>query len=110
MEEKKEKKNNLITIRITDEERETVEYLTDQLGKTISETLLKAVRFFLNTGEGNVTDEKKDREVKRHNVHVRMSDNDMSRLVSRSDELSIPISQLIRDSIMYYARFMRGHF
>jgi hypothetical protein len=57
MNKKKEPKNNLITVRITEDEMNTLDYLSDCIGQSKSDTLLRASKFLLNTLGGTEGDD-----------------------------------------------------
>lgn len=123
--QKKERKSNLLTIRLTDEEGSTLDYLSDCMDSSVTATLTKACRFFLNLSEcgvnmggglggvvgdgreGSGTDEKKK---KTRVVHVRMVDSDMDRLNTRRERCGESISDIFRQSIRAYDDFKKGSY
>lgn len=119
--QKKERKSNLLTIRLTDEDGDTLDYLSDHMDSSVTATLTKACRFFLNLSEcgvnmggglgsdlnGSGTDEKKR---KTRVVHVRMMDSDMDRLNTRRDRHGETISDIFRQAIKAYDDFKKGSY
>lgn len=105
---KKERKSNLFTIRITDDEMNSLECLCDNMGRTKSDVISRACKFFLNTGEIITEEEKKDKTRKNYQVHLRMNDSEAKVVYGRGDELGATPSQIIRKSIKYFERFMRN--
>ena len=114
MSEKKERKNNLITFRITDDDGDTLDYLSDCMGSSVSDTLIRACRFFLNMGDtpannrDTVTDKKKERKTRQ--VHLRVTDSDMDQINARREKFGETPSQIFRKSIKAYDRFKRNHY
>ena len=108
--EKKERKNNLLTIRITEEEMDELEYLSDKLEKTKSDSIIRACKFLLNSGDGIDENDGDEKERKNRRVHVRITDSDMKFMYEKSDELGITSSQIVRKAIKSFARIMRNHY
>lgn len=99
---KKERKNNLVTVRLTGEELNTLDCLSDRLDRNRSDIMLRACKFLLAIGDvggGNRGDSSDKDERRPHRVHVRMSEKDMDGLKKRSEETGDTISELIRKAI-----------
>ena len=109
MNDKKERKTKLVTIRITEEEKNVLEYLSDLLGKNLSDTLTKTTQFFLNTG-GEVGKDEKKKERKPHQIHVRITESDNASLKARGKELGVSDSAIIREGLRVYERFARNRY
>lgn len=123
----KERKRNLLTVRLTDDENTTLDYLCDYMDKSKSDIMLRACQYFINIGgsdvgrglggdlggdlgdsrEGKATDEKAKLE---HRVHVRMTDSDMERVQIHSRKTGITVSKLIRESIKALAEGINIHY
>lgn len=105
---KKERKSNLLTVRLTDEEKSALDSLTGHMDKSKSDVMLRACKFFVSLGgdklggslAGKGTDE---REKMKHRVHVRVADSDMETLRTHSDSSGDTVSQLIRKAIKAFA-------
>lgn len=110
MGEKRERKGTLLTIRVTDEEAQSLDYLSDCLGKTKSEAIMRACMFFLSLNHGISDDEKKGKERKTKQIHLRVTDADMDKLTNKSDEINATISQIVRKSIKEFDRSVRNHY
>lgn len=119
MDEKKERKRNLITVRITKDEMNTLDYLSDCLGQSKSDTMLRASKFLLNTMGGNLgsnvddvngsgTDEIGAR--KNCQVHLRITDSDMAVFNDHSEKSGLTVSQIVRTGLKSYERFKRNHY
>jgi predicted DNA-binding protein len=125
----RERKRNLLTIRLTDEEKITLDYLSDYMDKSKSDIMLRACQYFINfggsdhgndrgrnLGDGRDGDRDGNRGGNRggkgteerakleQRVHVRMSDSDMERVQIYSNKTGITISQLIREGIKALAK------
>ena len=97
---KKERKGNLLTIRITDEEMNSLDLLADRMDKSKSDVMLRACKFLVNTDTSRKSvDDNNKKERKPHRVHFRMPDSDMALLKKQSDETGITISRLIGEAI-----------
>lgn len=107
---KKERKSNLFTIRITDDEMGALDRMCDISGKSKSDILFRACKFFLNTDDVITEEEKKDKTRKTHQVHLRMSDSDAKEVYGRSEKLDATASQIIRKSIKRFERFTRNDY
>lgn len=103
----REKKNSLLTVRITDDEKNTLDYLSDCLGKSKSDAITRACKFFLNSDE-DVEDDEKKKVRKNHQVHLRMTDSDLKEVYGRAQESGVTTSQIIRKSIRKFERFIRS--
>lgn len=107
---KKEKKGNLLTIRITEDEMGALDRMCDSMNKTKSDVITRACKFFLNTGEVITEDEKKDKTRKSCQVHLRLSDSDAQVVYGRGAEIDATVSQIIRKSIKTFERFNRNDY
>lgn len=110
MSDKKERKNNLITVRITDDEMNTLDYLSDCLGKSKSDVIVRACKFFLSSNDGIEEDSVKEKVRKNSQVHLRMTESDMNNLNDYGREIGATTSQTIRRSIKHFERFIRNHY
>ena len=111
--EKKERKNNLITVRIADEDMATVEYLSDCTNQSKSEVIIRACKYYLNMREasiGEIHNRGFERVHKRSQVHLRVTDSDMELLNKRGRENGLSLAELVRAGIREYDRFQRKHY
>lgn len=113
-EQKKERKNNLLTVRLTGDETDALEYLTDHMGKNKSDVISRACKFLLNTDaetssgvSGSGTDEEKKMVMR---VHVRMADTDVERIRVRGSKTGDTVSQFIRQAILALASVSGKHY
>ncbi len=114
MADKKDRKRNLATVRITSEEMETLDYLSDCMDKSKSDTLLRACKFFLNTDRAHkadtYSDTKRGEVRKKQLIHFRMTDEDMDSLSTLGEKVGATVSQIIRKAIKEYGKSQRRHF
>ena len=124
----KERKSNLLTIRITDDEKESLDYLCDSIGKSKSDAITRACMYFLNTRPddmegylednigggvgsgvgGSGTDEK--RSLRTVRVHARMSDSIAEGLKNRGLESGEGLSRTVRKAIKAFASVNGRHY
>ena len=108
---KKDRKDSLLTIRITDDEKHALDFLSDQTGKSKSDAIIRACKYFVNWDcDPTVSDTEciglvKDR--KKHQVHCRMTQSDVEQIDAKSREAGVTTSQIIRKAIREYARVVR---
>lgn len=110
MEENRERKKNLITVRMDDVEKETLEYLSDHMDRSRSDTIIRACKFFSSVGGDRAEDSGITREkVRRGNyVHVRVTDSDMEILNNGSREVNRSVSEYVRGAIKAYYGSITG--
>lgn len=111
---KKERKSNLLTIRVTDEDSSIIDYMSDNLGKSRSDAVSRACKYFLNIDEDrsrdNFNEERNRKEKKTKQLHLRMTDSDLNALTKLSDDIGVNISQVIRKAIKKYASVTKGRY
>lgn len=104
----KERKDCLITIRMTDNDVDIVNYLSEYMGKSISDTISRACKFYLNADDSYEDIDKfsdvKEEERKNRRIHLRMSSSDVNILTEKGDKRGDTISQTIRKAIKMYHR------
>lgn len=108
-----EYKSTLLTVRVTEDEMKTLDYLSDYLGKTKSDIIARACVCFLNMDDVHDSEEKKKREYgehRTHAVHLRMRNSDMAELSTKSKRSGWSISQIIRKSIKDFEKFVRERY
>lgn len=110
MEENRERKKNLITVRMDDDEKETLEYLSDRMDRSKSDTIIRACKFFSSIGGDRTEGAGYARErVRRGNyIHVRVTDSDMEVLNNGSREVNGSISEYVRGAIKAYYGSITG--
>lgn len=115
----KERKNNLLTIRLTNNEKHALDSLTERMDKSKSDVMLRACKYFSSVGGGYLggsreaeCEDKGEGGYGRlvHRVHLRMSDEDMDGVRTQSEASGETISQLIRRAIMALADGMGIHY
>jgi predicted DNA-binding protein len=111
MEENRERKNNLVTVRLSSDDMEVINDLSERTNRSVSDTILRACKFGLNVGDiFNDTDNNEQwGNLGRQQVHLRMTDSDKNMFDSRSRELGKSMSQFVRASIRAYCNSMRGY-
>lgn len=114
MNKKTERKSNLLTVRLTDEEFGALENLSGHLEKNKSDVMLRACKYFLNTGDALVVDDRDgsgvDKKKTTCQVHLRVGEADMDALRSRSEETGHTVSKLVRESIKAFWDVMSGSY
>ena len=105
-----ERKKNLVTIRMNDEDKETLDYLSERMDRSMTDTIMRACKFFSSSGYG-VQDGVDIREGKRKNryVHMRVTDSDKTFLDDQCRENGENVSQLVRKSIKAYYNSLKGY-
>ena len=110
MTDKRERKSSLITVRITDDEMNALDNLSDCLGKTKSDIVVRACKFFLSSRDGAREEVIQEKVRKNNQVHLRMTESDMNELNEYGRENGATTSQTIRRSIKHFERFMGSHY
>lgn len=110
MRDNRERKSNLITVRIDDDDRELLDYLSDHTGRSMSDTIVRACRFYSSSGgfDMDISDNVRKRVRKNVYVHMRVTDSDLGFLNDVCSRLDISISQLVRHAIRGYYTSMSG--
>ncbi len=111
MDNEKQKKDTLLTIRMNHDELNELDYLSDYSGKTRSDTLTRAYKFFINSGASNKTIEDEGRglgeERKKHKVHFRVTRDDADILGEMANKCGVKVSRIVREAFKEYRRYMR---
>ena len=114
MEEKKERKTNLLTIRVTEDDAASLEYLSDYLGKSKSDTVMRACKFLLSLGDTSDGIEQggygREKERKTRQIHVRVTGTDLDRICTYGGEDGPSVSNIIRSAIKKYCSYVRTHY
>lgn len=98
-----ERKNNLITIRMDDNDKETLEYLSERMNRSMTDTIMRACRFVSGSGYGGSNGEELNDKTRKNNyVHMRVTDSDKVFLDGRCRETNESMSKLVRKSIKAY--------
>jgi hypothetical protein len=105
----RERKNNLITIRMDDKDKETLEYLSEHMNRSITDTIMRACKFFSSSGCGMDNDENSSERARKNNyVHMRVSDSDKDFLDVRCCETKDSMSKYVRKSLKAYYDSVKG--
>lgn len=111
MSNEKQKKDTLLTIRMSNEELDALDYMSDYSGKTRSDTLTRAYKFFINSGSANKAVEEEARGLgedrKNHKVHVRVTKNDADILGEMAERCGVKVSRIMREAFKEYRRYTR---
>lgn len=111
---KNERKGALVTLRVTNEEMSTLDYLSESTGKSKSDVISRACRYFLNTAEedlginlegglnGKGTDGR-HRDRKTVKIHARVPDSVADGLKNACEERGSSVSGLVRTAIKAFA-------
>lgn len=112
MRENTERKSNLITVRLSDNDMETVSSLSERTNRSTSDTILRACKFGMNIGDIFKDDENEQwgKSRKHQQIHMRITDSDKELFDKYSQKLGKPISQIVRASIRAYGRSLNGGF
>ena len=112
MKEPSERKRNLITVRLSDSDMETVNYMSERTNRSTSDTVLRACKFGFNVKD--IFDEEDENEKwgvsRKQQIHLRITDSDKKLFDNYSAEVGKPISQIVRASIRAYSRSLGGGF
>lgn len=108
------KKSKSITARISDDDLETLNDLSDFTNKTRSDTILRAFKFWTNVADlsrvEEVDEEKWGKVRKNHRIHARMSENDLDLLNKCSQKTGLSIGQILRRALRAYNNSLKGHY
>lgn len=107
----RESKRNLVTVRLTDAESDSLDYLAINHDRTKSDVILRACKLYLTMGESceaGMDDEKKTKKPVR--VHVRMSDADMDDIREHGNKTGETISEVIRRAVKAFCDMSRTHY
>jgi predicted DNA-binding protein len=111
MTNEKQKKDTLLTIRMSREELDALDYMSDYFGKSRSDTLTRAYKFYINSGSDNKTVEEEVRglgdERKNHKVHVRVTKDDADILCEMAEKCGVRVSRIVREALKEYRRYTR---
>lgn len=111
MEENRERKSNLVTVRLSSNDMEVVNDLSERTNRSVSDTILRACKFGLSVGDifNNADNSEQWGNLGRQQVHLRMSDTDKNTFDNRSRELGKSMSQFVRASIRAYYTSMNDY-
>ena len=105
------RKDTLVTVRMNREDLDALEYASARSGKTRSDTLVRACKFFV--GSGMCSDNREDdndrglgEDRKNHKVHVRMARADVDILSEAAAERGVSVSKIVRDAFKAYYRYV----
>lgn len=104
-----ERKKNLVTIRMDEHDKETLEYLSEHLDRSKTDTIIRACKFF--SGAEYSVDESSgvsEKGRKSHYVHMRLTDSDKIFLDQKCHEENKSVSKFVRESIKAYYKSMKG--
>lgn len=106
MNEIQDRKNNLLTVRISDDDLETLNDLIENTSKSKSDTITRALKFWTNLHKIMGVEEDENEEWgkvrKKHKVHVRVTDSDLEALNDSSERTGLSIGQIVRRAIREY--------
>lgn len=107
----KETKNRLVTIRMSENERDGLYFLMDCLGKNISDTIHTTCRFLLNIDGYDTTrdtiEHGNESKRRKYYIHTRMNDSIVSLIEGASKEKGMSVSDFIRKAIDEYVKFKK---
>lgn len=105
----RERKNNLITIRMDDRDKETLEYLSERMNRSMTDTIMRACKFFSSSGCGVGNGENLSERTRKNNyIHMRVSDSDKDFLDVRCRETKDSMSKYVRKSLKAYYDSTKG--
>ena len=112
--EKRERKSSAITARLSDDDIIILNELSESTNKTVSDTILRAVKFLVNAVDISKIEEDESEQwgkVRKNNrVHLRLTDSDMELFDTYSSKYGKSIPKLIRIAIREYFRTLKGSF
>lgn len=104
-----ERKNNLVTIRMDDESKETLDYLSERMGRSMTDTIMRACKFFSSSGySGSESADVREKKRKNRYVHMRVTDSDKDFLDERCRDGNETVSQFVRKSLKAYYNSLKG--
>ena len=108
MGEKKARKSSMITARLSDDDMETLYYLSERIDKPVSDTALRAFKCWMNVGDvhDNSDDdlEQWGKVRKNNRIHIRVTDSEMETINAHTERVGVPISQAVRRAIRAFGR------
>ena len=107
-------KTKLITARITDDDLETLNDLSEYTNKTRSDTILRAFKFWMNVSDMSAiaeVDEEKWGKIRKNNrIHARITESDLVLLNNCSQKTGLSVGQILRRSIRDYKNSLKSHY
>lgn len=114
MNDTKKYKSKSITARISDDELESLNALSEYTNKTVSDTILRAFKFWMNVADissiEEVDEEKWGKIRKNNRIHARMTESDLDLLNNCSRKTGLSVGQILRRSIREYQNSLKGHY
>lgn len=114
MAETKGLKPKSITTRVSDDDLEMLNDLSESTNKTKSDTIIRAYKFWRNTVDISKLEADEEEEwgkVRKNNkVHARMSDADFESINSTSVATGLSVGQIVRRAIREYERSLRTRY
>ena len=106
MNKTKERKNNPITARISEDDLAILDDLSDYTNKSKSDTITRAVKFWRNVADVSETEddgiEKWGAVSKNIRVNLRVTDSDMRLFDECSEQTGLSVSKIIRKALREY--------
>lgn len=105
MSDNKERKSNIVTVRVSETDMEIIDYLSDHTNRSKSDTILRACKFGMYAGDiySKVNEtEKWGKDKKQKQLHLRLTDPDKKLFDTHSQEVGKSMSQIVRASIRAY--------
>lgn len=114
MNKKDERKSGSISARISDDDLETLNDLSEYTNKSRTDVVMRAFKFWVNVNDLSKieeTDEEKWGKVRKGNrIHVRALEEDMSQLTKCSEVTGLSVGQIIRRAIREYHNSLKGRY
>ena len=108
------RKSKLITARMSDDDLETLDDISDYTNRTRSDTLVRAFKFWLNVADMSAieeVDEEKWGKVRKNNrIHARVVNSDMELLNDYSEKTGLSVGQILRRSVREYHKSLKNHY
>lgn len=113
MRDDRERKSNLITVRLSDNDMDTVNYLSERTNRSVSDTILRACKFGINVGDifdESDSDEQWGKSRKQQQIHLRITNTDKNMFDNYKRDVGKSMSQIVRASIRAYNNSLNGGF
>lgn len=108
------RKSKLITARMSDDDIESLDDLSEYTNRTRSDTLVRAFKFWLNVADlttiAEVDEEKWGKVRKNNRIHARVVDSDMELLNDCSEKTGLSVGQILRRSVREYHKSLKSHY
>lgn len=104
----KARKDTLLTVRMTREEYDALDYLSDRFEKSRSDVLARACKYFVGSSDGvYLSDEARGEVIKTHKINARITREDANSLYDMAEKYGSNVSNVVRNAIKDYYRHVK---